>query len=142
MTIQEIKTNPEFLCGLELPEMQVYLIYTGGNKVQYYVFRNGVILFEGRDFRPSPMHNQDDIESVISLLGFLTCQPGDTDRDYFATYTPAQMEWAKSSECEQLKCQVGDFENNSEDNQDFHVQACEYFNSRFVTPFAPEIAVK
>lgn len=126
----EIKKNHNFLCGLELPDykVSVYLTYLGGEKVHYHMFRNGELLFEGKDFRPSPLRNQDDIGTVIDLLGFLTCQPGDTDQDYFANYTPAQMDWAKSYDCEQLKGVVSDFEGD----ELYQVDAKEYFNNHFV----------
>lgn len=63
---------------------------------------DGTLLFEGNDLFASPLHDSDGIESARTLLSFLTLQPGDTDADYFDAYTPEQMEWAKSGECEQL----------------------------------------
>ena len=48
------------------------------------------ILFEGDDFRPSPLHAWDSDATIEALLGFLTLRPGDTDAEYFARYTPAQ----------------------------------------------------
>ena len=60
------------------------------------------VLFAGEDFRPSPMHADDADETLRGLLGFLTLRPGDTDREYFADYSPAQLAFAESSECELL----------------------------------------
>jgi hypothetical protein len=54
------------------------------------------VLFEGDDFSPSPSHAIDGNDSVSGLLGFLTLQPGDTDRDYFERYTDAQMAYAET----------------------------------------------
>ena len=62
----------------------------------------GAVLFAGDDFRPSPMHADDADETLRGLLGFLTLRPGDTDREYFADYSPAQLAFAESSECELL----------------------------------------
>jgi len=52
-------------------------------------------LFEGEDFAASPMDAIDSDETVRGLLGFLTLRPGDTDREYFASYTPEQMAFAE-----------------------------------------------
>jgi hypothetical protein len=48
------------------------------------------VLFEGRDFRPSPLHAWDSDATIEAVLGFLTLRPGDTDAEYFFAYTPAQ----------------------------------------------------
>lgn len=53
-------------------------------------------LFEGSDFCGSPMHADDSDETLRCLIGFLTCKPGDTDREYFDDYTPEQMAFAQS----------------------------------------------
>lgn len=49
-----------------------------------------IVLFEGDDFRPSPMHAIDSDATVRALMGFLTLRPGDTDADYFDAYTDTQ----------------------------------------------------
>ena len=52
-------------------------------------------LFEGADFGASPCHAIDADETLRGLLGFLTLRPGDTDADYFARYTEAQLAFAR-----------------------------------------------
>jgi len=48
-------------------------------------------VFEGEDFES---HTSADEPAVVaSLLGFLSLQDGDTDSDYFDTYTPRQLAW-------------------------------------------------
>ncbi len=54
------------------------------------------LVFEGDDFAGSPLHADDSDATVASLLGFLSLRPGDTDADYFADYTPAQLAWCQS----------------------------------------------
>ena len=49
-----------------------------------------IVLFEGDDFGPSPMHAIDSDATVRALMGFLTLRPGDTDADYFDAYTDTQ----------------------------------------------------
>lgn len=136
-SVDQVKADYNFLCGLELPALSVYLIYKGGEKCEYYAFLNHpitkgagwkyepypTVLFHGTDYKPSPLHYVDAIESVIGLLAFLTCKPGDTDDDYFKDYTVDQLAWANSIECEHLQGLVSDFEQGFEQ---------EYFTSKFI----------
>lgn len=68
--------------------------YYMGDKLAYKMYVNGVLLFEGTDFKPSCMRNWDDLEANIDLLSFLACGIHDTDSEYFANYTPVQLDWA------------------------------------------------
>jgi hypothetical protein len=63
---------------------------------------SGVVLFAGDDFCPSPMHADDSDNALRALLGVLTLRPGDTDAEYFADYTPAQLAFAQSDACQLL----------------------------------------
>jgi len=63
---------------------------------------SGQVLFSGDDFGPSPLHADDADETLRGLCGFLFLCPGDTDVEYFADYSAAQLAFADSSECEQL----------------------------------------
>jgi hypothetical protein len=63
---------------------------------------DGARIFAGTDFRCSPLHADDSDESLRALCGFLFLRPGDTDREYFADYSPAQRAFAASSDCEYL----------------------------------------
>lgn len=55
-----------------------------------------VTLFEGED-HGCPMHTGvDSDDAVRSVMNFLTLKPGDTDSDYFAGYTEAQLEYCNS----------------------------------------------
>lgn len=120
-TVEQVKADPDYASALELPAIQLYLIYRGGPNVEYYAFRDGKVLFHGDDYKPAPAHSVDGIESMIDLLGFLTSQPGDTDREYFKNYTAEQMEWSTSTECEHLSLLLSDYEQGHK----------EYFESRF-----------
>ena len=53
----------------------------------------GTIVFEGEDFACSPMNAVDSDATVAALLGFLSLQDGDTDSDYFDSYTDRQRAW-------------------------------------------------
>lgn len=63
------------------------------------------ILFEGEDLGNSPLHAVDSDATVSSLMGFLTLHPGDTDKEYFDKYTPAQLDYC-SEHAEFLSCEV------------------------------------
>lgn len=74
----------------------------------------GVILFDGKNFHCSPMHDPESYDAAISLLGFLTLKPGDTDAEHFDNYTPKQMEFCESWDCEELSLIVCDYETQGE----------------------------
>ncbi len=69
----------------------------GRTHVGYRFIVDGVTLFEGTDYSPSPLHSIDGDDAVRGLLGFLCLKPGDTDAEYFErhNYGPAQLEWAE-----------------------------------------------
>lgn len=69
----------------------------GGTLTGYALFApgeelaGGAPIFCGEDFGSSPLDAIDSDAALRSLLGFLTLRPGDTDPDYFAAYTDAQL---------------------------------------------------
>jgi hypothetical protein len=67
----------------------------GGTMLAYRFYVGKLLVFEGDDYSPSPMHSIDGDESVAGLLAFLSLKPGDTDAGYFARYTRDQMWFAK-----------------------------------------------
>ena len=79
--------------------------WRGQTKLGYRLNMDGVILFSGADFCGSPLHADDADQTIASLMGFLTLRPGDTDRDYFDNYTPAQLDFC-SQHAESLACEV------------------------------------
>lgn len=84
----------------------------GKHRLQYYLIApdTGYIIFQGNDFFTSPLHKPISMDSALSLMSFLTCRPSDTDDDYFKDYTPDQLRFAQSAECEQLACTISDLE--------------------------------
>lgn len=63
----------------------------------------GTVLFAGDDFGCSPLRAIDSDATLRGLLGFLTLRPGDTDAEYFATYSAEQRAFSESSECEAMQ---------------------------------------
>jgi hypothetical protein len=133
MTIEEIKNNPYLLCGMNIKDfnVKVYLIFTGTEKVQYYFFYNDKLIFQGNDFRPSPMHDKYSIDSIVSLLGFLTLKKGDTDKEYFKDYTSDQWNWSESFDCEQLAGFVSDFDMK---DSEYYKDAEKFFKESYFIP--------
>jgi hypothetical protein len=91
------------------------LYYTGkhvdGRYYLSYEFKDHFQpIFRGDDYSPSPLYAIDSLQSVYGLLGFLSCTPGDTDKEYFEKYTPLQMKWVNSNRCEDLQLLISDFE--------------------------------
>jgi hypothetical protein len=76
-----------------MPGYRLHYLEEGGP--QYTLFHNNKPLFSGNDFGVPPGKCEDTLEAVRGLLTFLTLRPGDTDSDYFANYTPAQMKFAQ-----------------------------------------------
>lgn len=52
------------------------------------------VVFAGEDFAGSPCDADDSDATVAALMVFLTLRPGDADEEYFAGYTPEQMDFA------------------------------------------------
>ena len=77
------------------------------NILAYTLKMDSTVLFERSDFGSSPLHAVDADETVKSLMGFLTLRPGDTDKEYFEKYTPAQVEYCEQH-AESLSCAVFD----------------------------------
>jgi hypothetical protein len=87
------------------------VLVPGTPMFSYCMLLDGEVLFEGSDYRPSPLHRTTE-ERALCLLAFLTLQPGDTDEEYFENYTPAQLAWATSFRCE---CASGYVRDREED---------------------------
>jgi len=62
---------------------------------------DGTVLFRGEDFHCSPLHAIDSDTATRAVLSFLCLRPGDTSRDFFDSYTPEQMAFARG-DAEQL----------------------------------------
>lgn len=61
----------------------------------YRFFHAGRLIFEGADYHCSPLHATDSDQAVAGLLAFLSLKPGDTDAEYFETYTEEQLSFAR-----------------------------------------------
>jgi hypothetical protein len=91
--------------------VDLYYAGTKGSRVQlgYRVTHGNEAIFHNVGFSPSPMMCPDSEESVMALLGFLSCRPGDTDPEFFDVYTDRQLEWAEENG-EELSLIVSDYE--------------------------------
>lgn len=56
--------------------------------------------FVGDDFGLPDFRSGEDFWAAIDLLSFITLQPSDGDPEFLEDYTPDQLAWANSPECE------------------------------------------
>lgn len=91
------------------------MTYIGSENVAYKMFYKDSLLFEGTDFRPSPLFGLDSLKSICSLLSSLTTKFGDTDRDYFANYTKDQLLFTETEDCENIRLLLSDFDSKEDD---------------------------
>lgn len=77
--------------------------WRGQTYLSYELKDGREVIFSGDGFSGSPIHSNESRKTVMELLGFLTLQPGDTDREYFQKYTPRQLEWCTSPRSNELR---------------------------------------
>lgn len=87
--------------------MKMCLVESGRVYFEYqFKAPNGQVLFEGNDFSV-PVRNlvwsYNRAQCSNDLMSFLTLRPGDTDDEYFEHYTPEQLAFANSFDCECLQ---------------------------------------
>ena len=75
-----------------------------GKSVLGYVFgcAEQPRLFLGEDFSCSPGVPVDADATLRALIEFLTLCPGDTDPEYFDSYTMDQLAWCDSDDCAEV----------------------------------------
>lgn len=81
------------------------LTMIGQHQATWPLTSERTVLFEGEDYGPSPMHCVDSNAAVEDLMAFLTCKPGDTDSEYFASYKPHQLNYCRQH-AEALRSEV------------------------------------
>jgi hypothetical protein len=93
---------------------------TGQYRVRYAFFlpRARKPLFLG-ECGVAPHDPIDSDAALVGILGWLTLKPGDTDADFFADYTPDQLDWCQSSEAQELSWISCDVE-SSDDESSLH----------------------
>jgi hypothetical protein len=92
-------------------DFALYLLPPDGEGRCAYAFFDGGVhpIFQGADFKPSPLHPWHSDLAVAALLASLSLQPGDTDAEHFQDYTADQLAWAKRRG-EELSWWVGELE--------------------------------
>jgi hypothetical protein len=81
----------------------------------YRFFDRGRVIFQGQGFAPPLGVCIDSDECVAACLFWFTLRPGDTDDEYFESYTPAQKRWVESGRAEELSIIVDEIECGEED---------------------------
>lgn len=119
ITPASIKQDENFLCGIETEHttpVLLYVVYIGSDRLQYYLFfGKDNLLFEGKDFGPSPLYGYDSLENIVHCLQWLTLKPGDVDKEYFKDYTPAQLEFCNTEIVNNISGYLDDYRNTETD---------------------------
>lgn len=120
-TIDEVKANPEFMNGLEILEysFSVFLIYQGSDKLKYFAFWKGALLFQGE-----VKMNKNALTTACELLKTLTVRPGNTEN-----CTISQMQWYSCDHCKELHQKAKAFFDHYDKG---HKEAELFFKMRFV----------
>lgn len=84
-------------------------------RIHYRLMHGRKCVFEASDYKVPPHRGIDSNGAVVTLLSFLTLQPGDTDKEYFDDYTEEQREWMQSDACDMVKMYVYSVENKEYD---------------------------
>lgn len=80
----------------------------------YRLSDRGRVLFVGDGFAPPLGVAIDCDECLVVLLSWFTLKPGDTDDEFFDTYTPEQRAWVESCRADQLAWMVPEMEHGEE----------------------------
>jgi len=92
MTINSI-TLQAYTLGNQLILSMDYV--NNSNKVKYELRLEDTTIFEGSDYKPSPLCKEGPLSkySAAELLDILFLKPGDTDAEYFEDYTKEQLDF-------------------------------------------------
>ena len=93
------------------------LYYLDGEYLAYEFKDGRKVIFKGKDFKPSPLHAIDSLDTVYLLLGFLCIKEGDVDNDYFVKYTQEQLDWMRSQRCDDLALIIINWEFKQEEKR-------------------------
>lgn len=117
--------HTEPLMTFKYGTIEVRLFWNGGEYCSYQFLINGFTEMSGDDFRPSPLHPIDSLDTIVALLDFITLRAGDVDPDYFNKHTPIHKEWLDSQECDTLRLLCYDFDNTEPSNKAYRAGAIE-----------------
>jgi hypothetical protein len=108
--------------GFKLELYDTYQAHHGKAVLAFRFSDGGQLVFQGEEYGCSPLHAIDGDESVAGLLAFLSLRPGDTDREYFANYTPEQIAWVQSGRAETLACLQSELEEHCRHRREYEGQ--------------------
>ena len=117
-----MRDEGELLRAVEAEGLRLELFEPGAESQRdagalgYVLTDRGTVIFAAADFRPSPLHAIDTDRTVEALAEFLAVKPGDTDSEYFATYTERQRLWAESDGPSRLYGLIADLPGDTEFN--------------------------
>jgi len=110
----KIQNDPNHLFTLRVkrfkePSVVIYAFDGGGQRpnhtrIDVEVRQGGKVIFPRNALYCATPGCIDDDSAKELVMSLVAMRPGDTDRDYFDSYTPAQREWAERNG-EELSCE-------------------------------------
>ncbi|MDA0565169.1 hypothetical protein LG943_12705 [Streptomonospora sp. S1-112] len=91
----------------------------GRQRWSYELLRGDQLIFQGADLGSPPGRSADEI--ALHALIFLTLEPGDTDPEYFAGYTPEQREWCEQYAADLAMYTYDEYGTERRDLADFRI---------------------
>jgi hypothetical protein len=87
------------LWDTHVPTGSGYLAHT---LLAYRFSDRGTVVFAGDRFAPPSGVCVDSDECVAAVLFWFTLKPGDTEGEFFESYSPLQMSWVESTRADDL----------------------------------------
>lgn len=103
----------ELLQTFKYGSFRVETYYNGSDLLPNKVYIDNELVYEDNTFRPSPLYNFDDTETMVSLLDFYTLEIGSVDQTYFDQRNcKALDEWTDTDERDEIFSMCFDFSLN------------------------------
>lgn len=69
--MENIFDRRDLLISFKYDNLLLETYYIGDESVGYTIFIDNIVVYSNNDYKPSPIYNQDDNESIITLLSFI-----------------------------------------------------------------------
>ena len=129
MSYNELVKNSNFTYGMVLKNhnVSVFLLKDIKPNYRFFIYHNGILLFEGNEYKPSPYVADDPVKLLADLLFFHVNDPQESGSEYGKEWNDKQLEWLESSDCQEIEVMVHDITAGEE--HEYYQEAVEYFTS-------------
>lgn len=130
---KEALKHTDLMLSFEFNNTKANLYWNGGPMVSYELLyknyseaKTYVTLAYGNDFKPSPLHNIYDTQTMVSFLSFMCVNFGDTDKEYFIRHTPEHTQWLQTTDRDEINMYAGDFDFKE---SEYYAEAVKFFEN-------------